>query len=46
MGRGDDLDRFYRLMDDLEEQVGGTQKLKDCTGYMDWPCSTRSSKTN
>ncbi|APX95385.1 hypothetical protein [Natronorubrum daqingense] len=37
MGRRDDLDRFYQLMGNLEEQVGGTQKLKDCTGYMDWP---------
>lgn len=37
MSRKDDLDRFYRLLDDLEHQVSGKQKLKDCTGYMDWP---------
>jgi hypothetical protein len=28
-----DLDVFY----DLEQRVGGTRKLKNCTGYMDWP---------
>lgn len=37
MTRRDDLDRFYGLLDDLEARVGGTQKLKNCTGYMDWP---------
>jgi hypothetical protein len=37
MARQDDLDRFYGLLDDLEKRVGGTQKLKNCTGYMDWP---------
>ncbi|ESS05764.1 MAG: hypothetical protein A07HB70_02245 [uncultured archaeon A07HB70] len=31
------LDRFYSLLDDLERQVGGKQRLKDCDGYMDWP---------
>lgn len=31
------LDRFYSLLDDLEQQVGGKQRLKDCDGYMDWP---------
>jgi hypothetical protein len=35
--RQDDLDRFYRLLDDLQQRVGGTRKLKNCTGYMDWP---------
>jgi len=37
MTRQDDLDRFYGLLDDLEQRVGGTRKLKNCTGYMDWP---------
>lgn len=37
MARQDDLDRFYELLDDLERRVGGARKLKDCTGYMDWP---------
>ena len=35
--RHDDVDQFYNLLSKLEEQVGGKQKLKDCTGYMDWP---------
>jgi hypothetical protein len=37
MARRDDLDRFYGLLDDLARQVGGARKLKNCTGYMDWP---------
>jgi hypothetical protein len=30
------LNRFYSLLDDLEQQVGGKQRLKDCNGYMNW----------
>jgi hypothetical protein len=37
MARQDDLDRFYGLLDALGQRVGGTRKLKNCTGYMDWP---------
>ena len=37
MARQDDLDRFYGLLDDLAQQIGGTRKPKNCTGYMDWP---------
>lgn len=37
MARPVDLDRFYGLLDDLERRVGGARKLKNCTGYMDWP---------
>lgn len=37
MGRREDINRLYRLFEDLERTVGGKQKLKDCTGYMDWP---------
>jgi hypothetical protein len=37
MARQDDLDRFYRLLDNLARRVGGPRKLKRCTGYMDWP---------
>lgn len=37
MTRADDLDHLYELLDKLESRVGGKQKLKDCTGYMDWP---------
>jgi len=29
--------RFYNLLDTLERQVSGKQKLKSCTGYMNWP---------
>jgi hypothetical protein len=31
------VDRLYDLLDALEARVGGARKLKDCTGYMDWP---------
>jgi hypothetical protein len=31
------LDRLYSLFDDLEQRVGGMQRLGDCDGYMDWP---------
>jgi len=37
MERQRDIDRLYQLLEKLEETVGGKQKLKDCTGYMDWP---------
>lgn len=37
MPRRSDLDRLYNLLDRLEANVGGKQRLKDCTGYMDWP---------
>ncbi|MDR5655754.1 hypothetical protein RH831_00975 [Halodesulfurarchaeum sp. HSR-GB] len=37
MARHGDLDRFYGLLDGLSQRVGGPRKLKDCTGYMDWP---------
>jgi hypothetical protein len=37
MPREEDLDRFYELLDKLGSRVNGKQKLKDCTGYMDWP---------
>ncbi|AUV83113.1 hypothetical protein C2R22_16875 [Salinigranum rubrum] len=37
MARRNDLDRFYDLLDDLAHRVGGTRKLKNSTGYMDWP---------
>ena len=37
MARQENLDRFYGLLDDLEQRVGGTRKLKNGTGYMDWP---------
>jgi hypothetical protein len=37
MPRQTDLDRFYDLLAALRDRVGGTRKLKNCTGYMDWP---------
>ncbi|AKU08284.1 hypothetical protein [Haloferax gibbonsii] len=37
MERKRDINRLYQLLKKLEETVGGKQKLKDCTGYMDWP---------
>ena len=37
MTREHDIDRLYGLLRELDETVGGKQKLKDCTGYMDWP---------
>lgn len=37
MGRDDDLDHFYRSLDEVAQRVDGTRKLKNCTGYMDWP---------
>lgn len=37
MSRRDDLNRLYHLFEDLKEQVGGMQRLRNCTGYMDWP---------
>lgn len=37
MARLEDLKRFYGLLDQLEEKVGGKRKLVDCHGRMDWP---------
>jgi len=37
MSRESDLHRLYRLLTDLEDRIGGKQRLGDCTGYMDWP---------
>jgi hypothetical protein len=37
MSRESDLDRLYNLLADLENCVGGKQRLGDCTGYQDWP---------
>lgn len=37
MSRREDLDYLYDLLADLENRVGGKQRLSDCTGYMDWP---------
>lgn len=37
MTREADLNRLYELLTDLEDRVGGKQRLGDCTGYMNWP---------
>ncbi|MDZ5810358.1 hypothetical protein U4E84_03190 [Halorubrum sp. AD140] len=37
MSRRSDLDRLYDLLDGLEDNVGGKQRLKNCTGFMNWP---------
>ncbi|MFW6065112.1 MAG: hypothetical protein ACOC8Y_06020 [Candidatus Natronoplasma sp.] len=37
MEREEHLDRFYSLLKELEEKLGGKRKLKDCHGRMDWP---------
>ncbi len=37
MARLDDLRRFYVLLRQLEELLGGTRRLSDCTGRMSWP---------
>ena len=31
------MERFYGLLGDLEHKFGGTRKLSDCTGRMNWP---------
>ena len=35
--RLNDIIRFYKLLDDLENKVGGTRVLENCDGRMDWP---------
>lgn len=37
MDRRDDLDQLYEVFVDLEERLGGMRRLRDCTGYMNWP---------
>ena len=35
--RPGDTERFYALLDRLEERVGGRRLLRDAHGRMDWP---------
>lgn len=35
--RPTDVERFYRLMDALERQLGGARRLGDCSGRLNWP---------
>lgn len=37
MQRRHHLDRFYSLLDELEDAVGGKQKLKNSHGRLNWP---------
>lgn len=37
MSRRDDLNRFYRILDDLRKQVGGCRELRHCTSKSGWP---------
>jgi len=37
MSRLADLVRFYNLMDELEQKLGGAKKLYDCKQEIDWP---------
>ena len=39
MSRLDDLKRFYEILDDLEQRIGGTRILGQCDGRMRWPRS-------
>jgi len=31
------LARFYSILNQLERKIGGSRKLADCSGYLDWP---------
>lgn len=35
--RAHHMERFYGLLGDLENRIGGTRKLSDCSGRMNWP---------
>jgi hypothetical protein len=37
MGRIEDLNRFYGLLDDLCKRIGGYRYLRNCTGMSGWP---------
>lgn len=37
VSRSSDLDRFYALLGDLADRVGGSRRLAACDGRMDWP---------
>lgn len=37
MSRHDDLDKFYRLLDELRQNCGGHRLLRDCHGKSGWP---------
>ncbi len=37
MSRREDVVRFYEILDDLEQRVGGRRRLEECDGRMGWP---------
>jgi hypothetical protein len=37
LDRLSDIKRFYKILDMLEEKVGGKRTLATCNGKMDWP---------
>ena len=37
MSRFSDINRFYKLLRQLEKELGGTRLLAECDGSMDWP---------
>jgi len=37
MGRREDLERFYQLLDQVSTIIGGTRVLSECDGKMNWP---------
>lgn len=37
LDRHDHLRRFYRLMEELEQRIGGARMLADCNGRLTWP---------
>lgn len=37
MIRLEDLRRFYRVLDVLQERVGGARRLSECNGKLSWP---------
>lgn len=37
MGRLEDVNRFYELMAELEDRLGGARRLGECRGGMGWP---------
>ncbi len=37
MSRRDDLNEFYRILDELRQRVGGCRALRECNGKSGWP---------
>lgn len=37
MGHSDDVDEFYQQLQRLEQRLGGTRRLGECTGRQPWP---------